>query len=138
MQLRPGLTDDDVAAAARIDADATGARARARAIAAAAERGGLTLAELEGRVVGFCCLDARGFFDRPFVSLLIVAPHARRRGVGLGLLRAAASGRAETWTSTNRSNAPMRSLLASAGWRFCGEVEGLDVGDPELFFKTLG
>jgi hypothetical protein len=39
------------------------------------------------------------------------------------------------WTSTNESNAPMRALLAAHGYIPSGAVEGLDEGDPELFFR---
>jgi hypothetical protein len=38
------------------------------------------------------------------------------------------------FTSTNRSNTPMRTLLDRDGWSFSGELSGLDDGDPELVF----
>lgn len=135
MQVRTGTTEDDIAVAIQIDLSVTGTHERASYIEAVAERGGLRLALDQGRIVGFCCLDDHYFFEKAFVSLLIVDQGSRRRGVGQALLEATASERPETWTSTNRSNAEMRGLLAKTGWTFCGEVEGLDAGDPELFFK---
>ena len=36
--------------------------------------------------------------------------------------------------STNRSNVPMQNLLTSEGFVHAGTVEGLDDGDPELFY----
>lgn len=125
----------DVARAAAIDAAVSGSNARAAYIASMAEEGGLKLAALSGQIKAFCCLDHAYFFHKPFVSLLIVAPEARRRGLGAGLLSFCASDHDEIWTSTNRSNTAMRGLLDKAGWRYCGEVAGLDEGDPELFYK---
>jgi GNAT superfamily N-acetyltransferase len=136
MQVRPGHTEDDIAAAVRIDLALTGLRGRAAYIAAVAERGGLRLAIDRGEILGFCCLDDRYFFERAFVSLLIVTGAARRRGIGQGLLAAAACEHSELWTSTNRSNVAMRSLLARLGWTYCGALSGLDAGDPEMFYKT--
>jgi hypothetical protein len=37
-------------------------------------------------------------------------------------------------SSTNRSNIPMRDLLAKDGWQFSGELVGLDPDDPEMIF----
>jgi len=36
------------------------------------------------------------------------------------------------FTSTNKSNAPMTVFLEKIGWRFSGELEGIDDGDPEM------
>ena len=137
MQVRTGRTEDEIDAALQIDLSVTGTHERASYIEAVAERGGLRLAFDQGQIVGFCCLDDHYFFEKAFVSLLIVDQGSRRRGVGQVLLEATVSERPETWTSTNRSNAEMRGLLVKSGWKFCGEIEGLDAGDPELFFKKL-
>jgi ribosomal protein S18 acetylase RimI-like enzyme len=136
MQVRPGHTKDDIAAAVRIDAAVAGLPARAAYVAGVAERGGLRLAMDRGEILGFCCLDDHYFFERAFVSLLIVTGAARRRGVGQGLLEAAAREHSELWTSTNRSNFAMRGLLTRIGWTYRGEVSGLDAGDPEMFYKN--
>ena len=91
---------------------------------------------LRNEVQAFCCLDHNYFFEKPFISLLIVSPYARRLGLGAGLLSHNSRTFAEVWTSTNRSNSVMQKLLKKAGWCYCGEISGLDEGDPELFFKT--
>ena len=38
------------------------------------------------------------------------------------------------FTSTNLSNAPMQRLLRARLWNPCGILNGLDEGDPEVFF----
>ncbi|MEO0635729.1 MAG: GNAT family N-acetyltransferase [Pseudomonadota bacterium] len=137
MQLRLGRNEDDVSAAAQIDASVSGTHARASYLRKISERGGLTLAVDRNRIVGFCCLDDNYFFERAFISLLIVDAKFRRRGIGRTLLEAAALHKPEIWTSTNRSNSEMRSLLDSSGWKFCVEIDGLDDDDPEMIFKKL-
>lgn len=135
MRVWSGQTEKEITAALRIDASLTSTDTRARYIAAVAARGGLRLIEDQAQVVGFCCLDDRYFFEKLFISLLVVDAGARRRGIGKELLEAAALEHSEVWTSTNRSNIAMRGLLAKIGWTFCGEIAGLDAGDPELLFK---
>lgn len=89
-----------------------------------------------GRVDGYVVVTPRGFFGRDFVDLLLVAPTARRSGIGAELLRAALAleGTRQVFTSTNRSNTPMRGLLTKESWQSSGELEGLDEGDPEVFY----
>ena len=90
----------------------------------------------DGLVAGFAVVQPAHFFGRDFIELLMVDPGRRRRGIGRDLLRAAlaAAGTEQTFTSTNTSNQPMRSLLRAEGWSFSGELDGLDEGDPELVF----
>jgi GNAT superfamily N-acetyltransferase len=100
---------------------------------------GLSWAALEaGEPVGFAIVT-RHFYGFPFVDLLVVADRARRRGAGSALMAhcAAAHDRDRMFTSTNESNAPMRALLARAGWLPAGVVHYLDPGDPELIFVKL-
>jgi GNAT superfamily N-acetyltransferase len=87
-------------------------------------------------LAGFVIVLPAHFFGRDFVELLMVDPARRRSGIGGILLReaVAASGTARVFTSTNRSNRPMRGLLAAGEWSFSGELGGLDEGDPELVF----
>ncbi|MFB6888542.1 GNAT family N-acetyltransferase [Kitasatospora sp. NPDC056327] len=76
------------------------------------------------------------FFEQGFVTLVMVAPRARGRGVGARVLAAVeeACTAPKLFTSTNVSNQAMQRLLGRAGWRAVGMVDGLDDGDPELFF----
>lgn len=126
----------DIDCAIAIDEAVTGSNDRSRYIASVAARGGLSVAIHQDEVRAFCCLDYRFFFEKPFVSLLIVDPRARRCGLGRRLLSFSSKGMREVWTSTNRSNFAMRTLLEKSGWKYSGELLGLDVDDPELFFKT--
>ena len=92
----------------------------------------------DGQMVGFAVVT-RNFYNFPFVDLVVVAEAARRRGAGSALMAhcAAAHDADRIFTSTNESNAPMRSLLGKAGWRPAGVVHYLDPGDPELIFVRL-
>ncbi|MFI2780688.1 GNAT family N-acetyltransferase [Streptomyces sp. ALB3] len=100
------------------------------------EDGAASVAEDEwGAPVGYCVMEYT-FFGHGFVAMLMVAPSARRRGVGRLLLDAAADSctTEKLFTSTNVSNRSMLGLLERAGWRPVGLLHGLDEGDPELFY----
>jgi uncharacterized protein (DUF952 family)/GNAT superfamily N-acetyltransferase len=86
------------------------------------------------RPAGYTVLRRAHFFGRDFIELLVVAPVVRRRGIGSALLAATAGVCAgeRVFTSTNRSNLPMRALLAGQGWRLSGRIGGLDPDDDEL------
>ena len=66
----------------------------------------------------------------------MVSPSSRRSGVARRMLRALLSmdGTNQLFTSTNRSNIPIRDLLVKEGWQFSGELVGLDPDDPEMIF----
>lgn len=76
------------------------------------------------------------FFEQGFITMLMVSPNARRRGIGAHLLQAAEAtcSTPKLLPSTNVSNHPMQSLLQRLGWHPVGLVHGLDEGDPELFY----
>ena len=100
---------------------------------------GMSWAALDaGEVAGFV-IGSRHFFNFPFVDLIVVAESERRRGVGAALMAhcEAMHDSDRIFTSTNESNAPMRALLAKAGWLPAGVVHYLDPGDPELMFVKL-
>ncbi|MEM9682168.1 MAG: GNAT family N-acetyltransferase [Pseudomonadota bacterium] len=136
MEIRKATTPSEVAHAIAIDQAVLGSNDRADYITLVSEKSGLSVAALHGNVRAFCCLDHGYFFGKPFISLLVVSPDARRLGLGTGLLSHNASAHPEVWTSTNRSNSAMRKLLDKAGWQYCGELCGLDDGDPERFYRT--
>jgi GNAT superfamily N-acetyltransferase len=91
----------------------------------------------QGRdVVGYVVTAPRQFFACDFVELLMVHDDFRRRGVGRALLRAAVghAGTSRVFSSTNESNAAMRSLFTAEGWTLSGRLDGLDCGDPEIVY----
>ncbi|MEO0383329.1 MAG: hypothetical protein AAF234_07240 [Pseudomonadota bacterium] len=136
METRKTFAPNEIASAVAIDEAHMGSKERADYITSVAESGGLSVAVLQNGIQAFCCLDHNYFFEKPFISLLIVTADSRRLGLGAGLLLHNSRMFPEVWTSTNRSNSAMHKLLTKAGWRYCGELSGLDDGDPEQFFKT--
>lgn len=80
------------------------------------------------------------FFSHGFIPVVHVSRRHRRSGVASRLLRRLEleCGTAKLFTSTNQSNQAMRALLAALGYREVGMIDGLDEGDPEVFYlKTL-
>lgn len=102
-------------------------------------RGLVAMAEDASGALGYCVVEYT-FFGQGFVTMLMVAPAARGRGVGARLLAHAAASRTtpKLFTSTNVSNQPMQRLLQRAGWSPVGLLHGLDEGDPELFYLCPG
>jgi len=105
---------------------------------AAVESGSCFLAEINGQIIG-CGVLSYDFFDRGFIKFLHARPEYRRRAVASALLSAleVECNTTVIFTSTNSSNVPMQKLLAKLGYQASGSVEGLDPGDPELFFRKL-
>ncbi|GAA2141636.1 GNAT family N-acetyltransferase [Streptomyces synnematoformans] len=118
---------------------ASGDEARRASIRRWCEQGSVLLAEDASAPVGYSVLEYT-FFEQGFVTMVMVAPTARRRGVGARLLKAAeaACTSPKLFTSTNVSNHPMQLLLQRVGWRPVGLLHGLDEGDPELFYLCPG
>jgi ribosomal protein S18 acetylase RimI-like enzyme len=83
--------------------------------------------------------NARSFFGRDFVKLLVVSPTHRRSGIGSALLEAARATATTTtiFASTNESNTAMRALFERERWTLSGVLAGIDEGDPEMvFYRT--
>jgi len=93
------------------------------------------IAVYDGIIRGFAIMNYT-FFDNAFIELLMVAEKYRHCGIGSALLNYlfAECKTQKLFTSTNKSNEPMRKLLGKAGFTFCGEIDALDEGDPEMFF----
>ena len=100
----------------------------------ATSKGRLLVAELDGDLVGYA---AHGrFFGYDFLELLAVQPAKRRQGIATALFRAveSRSRSGKLFTSTNRSNRPMRRLCERLGFLPSGAVENLDACAAELFY----
>ena len=89
-------------------------------------------------IQGFAIHKPQAFRGMDFMDLLVVDPSFRRKGIATLLLVhfVENSNTPQSWTSTNRSNGPMISLLRKRNWCESDHIEELDPGDPDLFFFT--
>lgn len=79
------------------------------------------------------------FFECSFISLIIVKPSVRRKGVATDLLayfvdKAPTS---KIFSSTNSSNTPMQKVFDLTGFKKSGYIENLDEGDPEIIYFKM-
>lgn len=128
--------DYDVGALCAADPLAVDQEVRRRLIRTWVGEGRAHVALLDGVVAGYMVFE-HSFFERGFISMLMVDASYRRRGVGLALVRHA-EGLCKSqriFTSTNQSNLPMQALLRKLGYQHSGTVDDLDPGDPELFYS---
>ncbi len=87
------------------------------------------------RAVGFVIFDYR-FFDQGWIELLILGEKYRGKGIGgqaIDLICKQCKTN-KIFTSTNSSNTQMQKALSKVGFSFAGKINGLDDGDPELFY----
>jgi len=88
----------------------------------------------------FLSLESSYLWEREITEgsshVLMVAEKYRHCGIGSALLNYlfAECKTQKLFTSTNKSNEQMRKLLGKAGFTYCGEIDALDEGDPEMFF----
>lgn len=108
---------------------------RERVIVQAIDRGECLVVDAGGKILGYAVLN-HAFFENGFVSLVVVAPEARRRGVASSLIRSAeaACTSDKLYSSTNASNVAGRALLEKLGFVRSGEVQNLDAGDAEYIY----
>lgn len=140
-QIRPATAVDLVAILHLDPLAVSGDKARAELLSRCVALGECHVHLTDGVVTGFVVRRPAHFFGRDFIDLLVVDAVFRRAGIGRALLRYAldTAQSARVFTSTNRSNGPMRALLQAAKWSFSGQLDGLDEDDPELFFyQTRG
>lgn len=85
--------------------------------------------------VGFVIFDYR-FFDQGWIELIIIDEKYRGKGIGEKTfdLICEQCKSDKVFTSTNSSNTQMQRALTKADFAFAGELNGLDDGDPELFY----
>ncbi len=107
-------------------------------ISRAIKHGDCYIALSGGVIKAFAIMDYT-FFDNAFIELLMVAEKYRRCGFGSALLNYlfAVCKTQKLFTSTNQSNLPMQNLLHKTGFTYCGKVDALDEGDPELFYIRM-
>jgi ribosomal protein S18 acetylase RimI-like enzyme len=138
MRIRPAI-ERDVASLIAFDHVACQSSDRHDLVRRSVQEGHCFVFEESERVLAYVVLDY-SFYGNGFVAILYVHPERRRQGIGHRLVqRAEAECRtSKLFTSTNRSNVPMQSLLAKLGYQVTGIIYNLDPGDPELvYYKPL-
>lgn len=128
-------TEEDIAYVCAIDEAHMGSRERCEWLAEKVQARQCLIARQGEERMGYAIVD-RSFFDQRFISLLLVHPDFRRRGVATALMRYAEKTcpAEKLFTSTNQSNKPMQALCEKLGYVRCGYVEHLDEGDPEIIY----
>lgn len=116
---------------------ATGGYERRTELAEAMRQNRMFVALLDDSPVGYA-VRAPWFFGVPFLELLYMDARYRRQGLGDRLVADFEERFGpKLFTSTNQSNQAMQSLLERRAWEQCGTIDGLDEGDPEVFFRKL-
>ena len=89
-------------------------------------------------LIGFVICNYN-FFDLWFIDLLIIRVEYRGKGYGYQALSEICKlcSTKKIFTSTNESNDHMRELLKKSDFAFAGQLNGLDEGDPELFYYKV-
>ena len=108
-------------------------------LANAVSAGQCLVARIKDIVVGFGIAD-RSFYGQGFISLLMVHPEHRRRGVATTLIHHIESlcTTEKLFISTNESNITAQHVFEACGFVKSGYIENLDEGDPEIiYFKRL-
>ncbi|MGE7093625.1 GNAT family N-acetyltransferase [Lysinibacillus sp. NPDC048646] len=79
------------------------------------------------------------FFECSFISLVIVKPTERRKGIATSLLAhfVELASTPKIFSSTNQSNTNMQKVFDTAGFIRSGFIENLDEGDPEIIYFKL-
>jgi len=129
-------TPEDLDALFRLDGVAPGDLERRTRLNTRVRSGEVILFERDGYPSGYAIIRPRSFFGCDFVESIMVAADDRRFGIGSLLLRQVVilSSTVRIFSSTNRSNTPMTALLHKESWQFSGQLEGIDVGDPEMVY----
>ena len=138
ISIRPAL-ENDIEALCTLDDIARLEDERREFIRREVVSGNCFVAVIDGTVVGYGVLNYT-FYDNGCIDMLYIHSDYRRRGVGSALVRHMESHcrTPKLFTSTNRSNLSMQSLLIQLGYEPSGVIHNLDEGDPELvYFKRV-
>jgi ribosomal protein S18 acetylase RimI-like enzyme len=130
-------TTDDLPAILAFDHRAATDPARRQLVTDAVHAGTcFVAADADGRPIAYAIYQHR-FFGHVLIELLYTNPTHRRRGIATALITHCERHACQTpklFISTNRSNTPMRTLLANLGFTHTGTIDDLDEGDPELIY----
>ncbi|MGA9545616.1 MAG: GNAT family N-acetyltransferase [Candidatus Sulfotelmatobacter sp.] len=127
---------EDFDSVVRFDHVAQADSARVSEIRCAIYTGTCWVLVKDAHPIGYGIIDYSLFFHQAFMSVVYLAPAERGQGLAALLISQIESicTHAKLFTSTNKSNLPMRKLLEKMGYKLVGEVQGLDDGDPEMFY----
>ena len=132
-------TERELESIRTLDSMMLGNNSREDFLANAVSAGQCLVARIEDIVVGFGIID-HSFYGQGFISLLMVHPEHRRRGVAATLIHHIESlcSTEKLFTSTNESNIIARQVYEALGFVKSGHIENLDEGDSEIiYFKRL-
>jgi len=138
VEIRQGQPDD-ISASVALAAELIGPRRGDGFIKAALDRRQLLVASENGSVVGILVYRT-DWFNCTFVSLVVVKPDWRRKGVARTLFRAIEeeSPSPRLFSSTDETNAASIQMHSALGFISSGYIENLPQGYRELlFYKRL-
>ncbi|QSB09280.1 GNAT family N-acetyltransferase [Lysinibacillus fusiformis] len=118
-----------------IDQEVIGDSSREGEIQQAIEEKRCLLYQSADTIAGFL-LFSNDFFGYSFISLVIVKPSERRKGVASALMMAYMNmaKTSKVFSSTNQSNKRMQQLFHNLGFVKSGFIDNLDEGDPEMIY----
>lgn len=132
-------TNQDLEAVCAIDESVMENASRRDYLSQAITNGKSFVAMVKDSIAGFIIYDTT-FYGNAFISLVIVSPDFRRKGIATALMRhiEAICPTEKLFTSTNESNDAMKFLCESLEYVKSGWIENLDEGDPEVvYFKRI-
>ena len=134
MEIR-NATESDVADMYTVDPVAAKEEIRRQQVRKWVNARQAVVALLDEVVVGYAVLEYT-FFSNGFISMLMVDKSSRRQGIATAIVKhlEEVCETNKLFTSTNKSNKPMQSLMHSMSYEPSGTVYNLDEGDPELFY----
>ncbi|MFJ7734011.1 GNAT family N-acetyltransferase [Lysinibacillus sp. NPDC097231] len=121
-----------------IDQEVMGDSSRRQYILKAIQEKRCIIQQNEHGIAGFL-IFTNDFFDNSFISLVIVKPSDRRKGVATALLDyyVGMAATSKIFSSTNQSNTTMHKVFETAEFIKCGYIENLDEGDPEIIYVKI-
>ncbi len=138
VEIRRGQPED-VPACSNLAIELIGPRRGRPFMQAALDRGQLLVASDVGEAVG-CLVYRTDWFNCTFVSLVVVKPDCRRKGIARDLYRAveAESLSPRFFSSTDETNAASIQMHRTLGFTPSGHIDNLPQGYRELlFYKRL-
>lgn len=130
---------EDVPACVTLAAELIDPRRGRPFVQAALDRRQLLVASNDGAVIGFLAYRT-DWFNCTFVSLVVVRPDCRRRGIARALYGAveAQSASPRLFSSTDETNAASIRMHSALGFTPSGHIDNLPQGYRELlFYKRL-